>query len=429
MDELNLEGIFWPIDRPDDQVVGRLTFDRESGAELDLIESFHPLEKLFGEIEQPVQIHGVAGGKTLTILDCYRTNWSMEIPGIGRQRYRSATVLSGAHVLDVKNLDFGSVRFHAEHLENWIRKTGTTVEVDFDDQTNAIKKVQITNIPLDNEVIQTEFGSLELAFSSSFNPNVFPNVTLAHKTAFVLKFAKRRPLPDIKQMCSAIRNLITIGIDAPSSIMDVRVTHPSYSRRTSNGDDQLIQLELHSNLLEDTTQKKEGSILPHLMLFSFEDIGELDGVHKWLTASAKYKAVMGSLLSHWYLPSVYTDNRLLNVIIASETLARIRLNRQNINFGLELRGLADYAGDPFSTLVQDVGSWVNEIVRARINNLVHRGLHDEIDTERMFWLSESVYFLVVLCLLKECGVLEATLRNMEQHRRFRNVSKGLQNAR
>ena len=51
--------------------------------------------------------------------------------------------------------------------------------------------------------------------------------------------------------------------------------------------------------------------------------------------------------------------------------------------------------------VGGVEGWVtNEIVRVRQNNLVHRGLRGDAEGPRMFWLAESLYFLVVFCLLK-----------------------------
>ena len=56
------------------------------------------------------------------------------------------------------------------------------------------------------------------------------------------------------------------------------------------------------------------------MLFTFDDIGGLDGVAKWLETSSKFRPVIDSLLSDWYLPTTYTDNRLLNSIIAAEAL-------------------------------------------------------------------------------------------------------------
>ena len=75
-------------------------------------------------------------------------------------------------------------------------------------------------------------------------------------------------------------------------------------------------------------KEKSKNIHPIQMLFSFNDIGGLQGVAAWLKTSAKFKPVIGSLLSHWYLSTIYADNRFLNIIIAAEALERIRLNRK-----------------------------------------------------------------------------------------------------
>jgi hypothetical protein len=40
------------------------------------------------------------------------------------------------------------------------------------------------------------------------------------------------------------------------------------------------------------------------------------------------------------------------------------------------------------------------------------------DAPSLHLLSESVYFLVALCLLRECGASDATLAKIQQHQRF-----------
>ena len=119
-----------------------------------------------------------------------------------------------------------------------------------------------------------------------------------------------------------------------------------------------------------------------------------------------FKVVIGSLLSHWYLPTIYTDNRkgLEYHHCSAEALERIRLNQQSFNFTGGLKRLASFAGEPFEELVQDVNSWVNEIIRVRTNNLVHRGLRGDIEDARMFWPDDELGGLVrppVFCNVRQ----------------------------
>ena len=70
----------------------------------------------------------------------------------------------------------------------------------------------------------------------------------------------------------------------------------------------------------------------------------------------------------------------------------------------------------------DVNSWVKEIVQVRNNNVVHRGLRGDVQGSRLYWLAESVYFLVVLVLCSECDVPEATSAKIRNHQRFASLA-------
>ncbi len=139
--------------------------------------------------------------------------------------------------------------------------------------------------------------------------------------------------------------------------------------------------------------------------------------------------MIGSLLSHWYLPSLYEENRFLNVVIAAEAVERIRTQEQGLNFQHALERLAKDAGATFEALVDDVASWSKEVVQLRVNQVVHRGLGEDIDSSRLHVLTESLYYLVVLCLLRECGVPEDAFSNIKQHRRFMHLANRLREVR
>ena len=426
MEPLNLEGVFWLESVSDDTVAGRLKFDAVNGAELDLIGSFHRLDELFNEIERPVRIHGIAGGKKLTLLDCIRTNQSIQVPGIPRERYRASVILTGWQLHHSQSQVFDAVRVKLRHLDSWVRKTGTVVNISPDEQSNGIGKIQVTHIPLEKEVVPTDIGVLELIFTYGFNPDPFHTITLTQSTALGVRFAEPRTLQDILRLCTVLRDLVTIGVDAPAFITEASLTHSDLVRESPKGKVSPIPIGFYAQGFGNTIQSEAKDIHPAQMLFTFDDIGGLGGIAQWLKTSAKFRIVIDSLLSHWYLPTIYTDNRFLNIIIAAEALERIRLNQQSFNFSDGLERLACFAGGHFEELVQDIEPWVNEIIRVRTNNLVHRGLREDIEGSRMFWLSESVYFLVVFCLLKESGVAESTLSNITHHQRFRTIAEELQ---
>ena len=421
MEELNLEGLFWLDNKPDDQVAGRLTFDSTNGACLDLIGSLHEIEETLGQS----RILGIAGGKELTLVDCLRTNASMGFPGLFREQYRATLVLSGSQITESQPLEFDTVRIKLRHLDSWIWKTGTDVQIIPDEQGIGIGEIQVTHKPLEKEVVPTDFGELELTFAYGFDPDPFHTTTLTQTALLGAHFSDSRTIEHILETCTTLRNLLTIGVGAPAFFIEATLMCSDLRRDLGDGRTSPIPIGLYIPVLGDPNKAEVKNIHPSQMLFTFDDIGGLEGIARWVRTATKFKTVVGSLLSHWYLPTIYTDNRFLNIIIAAEALERIRQNQQNINFSNGLEGLANYAGKPFKMLVQDVKPWVNEVVRLRINNLVHRGLHGDIEGPRLFWLSESLYFLVVLCLFRECGVAEKTLSKITRHQRFISTAKQL----
>ena len=320
---------------------------------------------------------------------------------------------------------FTGVHLKLRHLDNWVRKTGTVVDIAHDDQSGGMRRIQVTTNLLEKEVVSSDVGELELIFTYKFNPNPFHTTTLTQSAVLGVQFNEPRTLEDTFEICNALRNLVTIGVDAPAFVTEASVTHSDFVRESLGGKVLPLRLGLYTRGLGDSIQSEVTNIHLRTMLFTFDDIGGLNGMAQWLKTSAKFRPVIDSLLSHWYLPSIYTENQFLNIIIAAEALERIRLDTQRFDFAKGLERLVAVAGDPFKALVQDVQLWVREIVRVRVNNLVHPGLRRDIEGARMLWLSESVYFLVVLCLLRECGVSEGTLSNMKRHQRFSLVAEQL----
>ena len=58
------------------------------------------------------------------------------------------------------------------------------------------------------------------------------------------------------------------------------------------------------------------------MLFSFEDVGGLEGLLKWLTRDSEIGVVLDELLSYWHVRKPYIGNRIVGLCIAAEMLYR-----------------------------------------------------------------------------------------------------------
>jgi hypothetical protein len=73
-----------------------------------------------------------------------------------------------------------------------------------------------------------------------------------------------------------------------------------------------------------------------------------------------------------------------------------------------LRDLADFAGPAFADFVDNTRQW--SFVVAKVRNALTHYQGAEPRLEGLFYLSESVYLLVALCLMRLAGANEALLR-------------------
>ena len=340
------------------------------------------------------------------------------MPGFVRECYNVPSTFVGAHFSHDELLEFVSVHVQIDHLRAWVGKTGTHVNITPGDDSKGISKVVITHEALEKMTGSSRIGELEISFPVRFQPNDSGKTWIMQNCQFGTLFTNRLTLEDVMQICAALQDLVTIGVDAPTTVT-------SLTLETVNDE----RVELYARLRGSQVQTKTKDVHPAEMMFTFDHIGGLSGIAGWIEVSERYGAVIGSLLSHWYLPSLYEENRFLNVVIAAEALERIRTQQQVLNFRHALQRLAKDAGDTFEALVDDIGAWSNEVTRVRVNHVVHRGLGGDINGLRLYDLTESLYYLVVLCLLRECGVPQDAFSNIKQHHRFRQLAHRLREVR
>ena len=333
METLDVDGLFWLASDPENTEAGRLTFTDETGAELDLSGAFSGVTD-FGQIlDAPVRIQGVAGAKLFTLDECRQTGQSITVPGFVRERYRVQSILVGAHIDHGESLEFIRVQLQMNHLRTWVGRTGTRVDRTLDDDSKGIRKIRITHEPLEKIIGSSYIGQLEISFPYRFHPDDSGKTWVMQNCQFGTRFSKKLSLQDVIQVCTAIQDLVTIAVDAPATVTGLTL-------ETADNE----KVELYARIRGSLPQVKTKDVHPSEMMFTFDHIGGLSGIAGWLDVSKRYGAVIGSLLSHWYLPSLYEENRFLNVAIAAEAVERIRNREQDLKFQHALERLERMQG-------------------------------------------------------------------------------------
>ena len=422
MEQTTLDGHFWHADSPEHQVAGTLHFGGADSAELSLIGSLDPSGFLGNSTGDVIRIIGEAQGKVLTLDSCFLVSHKLYGGTDLHERYYVGSILSGARFSAYDSLEFVAANLSIQHLDEWCGRS----YIGNDGTYSSKGEGAITYTRPPSSSIRTYFGELELRCNFTLHSDRFKQ-SVEQTYDFTIRLDEAQPLREVMQLGSALQDLLTICADTTAAITRFSLRHSEVKRESPSGDIKHRPIELHvqhrgNHALSDNTR-----ILYPRMLATFDQLGGIDGVGRWLACALKYEGVLSALLSHHYIPMMYTDNRFGNVVTAAEALTRIRCGKQNINLRPALKSLALEAGEPFRAIVQDVNSWTKRIVTTRTNNVVHRGLHEN-EAPDLYALSESVYFLVVMCLLRECGVDIDTSTNIGKTQAFTQLSSDLQRA-
>ncbi len=412
MTNLDLLGSFWPAGQPDNRLPGRLAFDARKGPVLALCGSFHDPEEMLGSGSPPIRILGDTTQGPVSLDHCHlgRSSWSFGSSGSSTAEYLALRVFQGAHFDDHTPLRFDAITFRLGHLARWIARSGLRVDQEPDPKT--VDHIRITVPPPERYVASTDAGELVLACRYIPRGNGIVGVGFDRDCFLELRCPEGSPLDQVSKVAAAVQDLVTIGVAAPSRVSGIWLSHTSTQR----------PIRLWAKWRGDDVDAGEPrNIHPAEVLFTYDVIGGLEGVARWLTVWKKFSLCAGTLTNRWYTPQTgYSD--FFTTVTAAETFERIRRKKQTVKLDDGLRELISAVGKPFRDLIADVNRWVSRIVQTRSNYVVHPGLCGDPDGEDLYWTTELVYTLVVLRLLRECGLPEAALPSRDNSEPMRRLA-------
>lgn len=429
MGKLRTEGIFWLASQPDRRAAGVLEFSRRRGGRLKLLGSFaavaSPLEgtTVIGrERPENVRILGMTEKTHLTLDGCLRTRETIDVFGtqdrMPTAEYAVSVILVGCQLSDGHSLPIDAVRVQICNLENWIGANGVLREIEHDESTRRVSRLGLSCTPQETAVFEDGSTRLELSHSYRVRQNKAVKWSLEQSSFLSVVFQEQLSLPDAFEVAGSLSTAVSIGVDSASPITDFRVRLASDDAAPDQDTGQWVAV--HADALAMRRKCDGKSRHRREMLFTFNDIGGLDGLSKWLTRDVGFRAALAELMSYWHVRKPYIGNRIVGLSIGAEMLFRKRFqSRGKVNMKKAFNRLAQDATPAFGTVVGDIDSWVTDVTRMR-HNAAHGAPHT--DDERLYALSESVYLLLVLNLLLEAGVPAPVLQAVARHRKWHNVS-------
>ena len=419
-----------------DPVPGELTFNDDGGGSLKvrghLSRQIPP--PLSGEVIDT--IHGDSGPKFVALYGCRRTFIDFGDPQHGRVHYSPREILVVEAVRECDRgwgpgffddidslLCTGFVIKSKLHLQHWIGNGYVDWQSDNGD-TIVLERPARSSVTEDGTTV-------ELSFVYDQEQNPFGCV-VEQAALLRISFDEPRRLYGKTGIYHIIRLVYgLVAIVAHKSVAVENIT----LEFTRDG-----LPPLHARLYRRWAENESASADPASWQrpVSFELIGGLRGIVKWINAADRYWLPMIRVGSRWLSPTAYLESKFSDVYVALEAIARIKLKitsgsndlkkqvggmdkvLQKLATGwgvgddLPTRGVRENGFERFAQLVGNVECWASAMVRERSTLVIHPGLdcYSRSGELKLRPLFEKGYVLAVMCLLHEAGIASGAGRAM-----------------
>lgn len=444
MESFEDDGVFWLPGKENDQRTGRLKFDSIEGASLDLLGAFGDLKDQFNPEPQTLRIHGVAGKRYLTLDQCFMTNSTLEMPGINRQTYYVGRIITNHLFGDSEALTFDKCSVSFDQLPTWIRRSGVRVQFEAPTKTQIPNQIKIEFNEQPDEIAELDANQeLKLRSTWALGGDNITETQLRQGVYLELAYPGARSLEESLDDVKHLQDLLTLATATPAVPLEITLWRKDITREIRAGETRPQDMSFYAGQLAEKVRLGEPQSPGHV-LFQFQDIGGLPTIARWIKVARQYKTVLGSLLSIRYASGLYVENRFHNVVSAAETFHRLRFSNEVMpkhDFKQFCRGLiravpkehrnwlgnqlqysneprlrhrlaemVGHAGESFRTIYAESDAWVTVVTESR-NRLVHHDEEQVIDFQPgdLYFLTESIFALVMLCLFRECEVPDDVL--------------------
>lgn len=434
--------MFWPAGSEGEAVSGRLEFDPEDGGRLTLVGRSPDEELSLATTESTVPIEGLIDQGPVTITDFFLGGTTS-----GSSKATQGTVhincMFLGHHFGSERLEFQTAYLKTSGATEWVGEAvlADRVSTESDKISPPAEWLNYTTPP--DRTCSFARGDVTVRYVWTSNSG-FDSVDFKHWPIFALQYPKLAPLDLIQRDIDRLSDLITLCTNGVTTTERLSVSRPDIRTVMLSGDlGPVKEIDYLAPQLSYAISKRRKPRRSHHMLLTFEEVGGVDAIAKWLDASPVFGRALGSMMSVQRTSRIYTENRFLNVAFAAEAFHRdlhggqCMSNREfagiladclavvpeqhkrwleqrlqfanSLSLRARLKDLVARTGDLLTPLLGKTREWVDLVTNVR-NHLTH------LDSTKagfrggdLYLLSESVYSVVRICMLLEIGVRKEVL--------------------
>jgi hypothetical protein len=349
------------------------------------------------------------------------------------------------HHIQSELQEFQSAEATFSYADTWVGHSGIKVENDLPAQSETTPIYTATYTPIARDEHPFSRGHIQLGYYWEPKGDPIGGISMRQWPVFTLRYDEPHSLEAIMLDVRLVQNLMTLCVDAPVHLDKLILKHPDVHMFVLDGSDSGFEqpIEFVSSPIPYIAPEARKVRHPYQMLLTFDELGGLPTIARWLEMAPRFQRALNSLMSVKYAEKMFAENRLMNATYGAEAFHRLTRNepymeprqfRQLLNTYLDrtpgehrdwLRGKVEFGNDPplrkrltrlagraalaMRPTIGDRGRWAWTLSQVR-NALTHLNADSpELNGGDLVFLTESVYAVVRICMLLDCGVSIDTL--------------------
>ena len=147
---------------------------------------------------------------------------------------------------------------------------------------------------------------------------------------FATRYDEPRSLKTIMRDVRLLQNLMTLCVDAPVYLDKLILRHPDVHIFMLDGSDSGAEqpIELVNSPIPYIAPEARKVRYPHQMLLTFEELGGLPTIARWIEIAPQFQRALNSLMSVKYAEQMFAENRLMNATYGAEAFHRLTQNER-----------------------------------------------------------------------------------------------------
>lgn len=434
--ERQFYGEWWLPAEPERRVPGVLSFSQQAGGVLKLIGRL-------GALGAGGMALGNAGDRAVTLLDCRTRSLQRSTPQV--HTLSVGQIVSGIWFDAGEPIEFDRCTVHLRHLTEWSGVDGLselqnpwvirTRNVLRDDGSVACELIEDEKYAIEDTehppVVIALAGGQTLRLHHLLTDIADPPRSFGVRQEVVAEIESPQlvPLVDLVNLISDFQRLVSICCGRPAAINSVTLMHPSAPIQSLAGvalPDSRDDLEYITRWA--TVDRNPEPLDVRTILLAMNQVGGPDGIREWLGVAEQYRDELRRVLHTRWQPNRDPYDAVVALCSCLEAVDRRWRGDTVKDLRVRLRRLAAFVDPAFAQFVpaESRHRWLQIAVQSRKYAAHHLGAVAVTPSPELHWLSESLYWVFVLVLLKLAGVNEKALLAAAQHHTLERVRRSIQ---